>query len=130
MGAMNKKLSLPLGALEVEAKAADEGIRLAKDLGLKDVVIEGDAKVVMSTLAQSDTTPSSIQKIIEGTKKCLQDFHAWKANHISRNGNVAAHLLARCACNVTDSVICVEDTPPIIYDQVCVDVSFSGLIPN
>lgn len=130
MGTMSKNIPLPLGALEVEAMVADEGIRLAKDLGLKDVIIEGDAQVVMSTLAQSDYIPSSIQKIIEGSKKCLQHFHVWKANHIYRNGNVAAHLLARYACNVTNSVIWVEDTPPMIYDQVCADVSFSGLIPN
>ena len=130
MGATSKNIPLPLGALEVEAMVADEGIRLAKDLGLKDVIIEGDAQVVMSALAQSDYIPSSIQKIIEGSKKCLQHFHVWKANHINRNGNVAAHLLARYACNVTNSVIWVEDTPSMIYDQVCADVSFSGLIPN
>lgn len=78
MGAMSKKLPLPLGALEVEAKAAE-------DLGLKDVVTKGEAKVVLSTLARFDTPPSSIQKVIEGTKKWLQHFHAWKANHINRN---------------------------------------------
>ena len=85
MGAMSKKLPLPLGALEVEAKVAEEGILLAKDLGLKDVVTKGEAKVVLSTLARFDTPPSSIQKVIEGTKKWLLHFHAWKAIHINRN---------------------------------------------
>lgn len=67
-----------MGALEVEAKVVEEGILLAKDLGLKDVVIEGDAKVIMFALARSNTSPSSIQKVIKGTKIWLQYFHAWK----------------------------------------------------
>ena len=130
MGAMSKKLPLPLGALEVEAKVVEEGILLVKDLGLKDVIVEGDAKVVMSALFNSNTPLSSIQKVTEGAKFLLQSFNSWRTNHIRRNSNIAAHLLARYVYNVTDSVVWVEDTPSMIYDQVCNDVSSSGLIPN
>ena len=34
----------------------------------------------------------------------------------------AAHLLARNAMNVKDSVIWVKDTPPLIEHQILIDV--------
>lgn len=38
-----------------------------------------------------------------------------------------AHLLARHACNLHDCVIWVEDSPPMIADQICMDVVSMGL---
>nr|XP_023914149.1 uncharacterized protein LOC112025707 [Quercus suber] len=132
MGAMSKKIPFPLGPLEAEARAAEEGIALARDLGLNDVIIEGDTKTVMSTLANSDLlhTPSSILKVMEGAKFRLQAFKSWQTRHVHRSCNVAAHMLAKHACNVTDSLIWVEDTPPMISAQICMDVVNLGLSLN
>ena len=69
---MIKNLDLPLGTLEVEVKAA-EGVLLAKDLGLKEVIIEGDAQVVISAVLNLDPPPSSIQKVMEGVGQYLQN---------------------------------------------------------
>ena len=70
MGAMSKKLPFPLGPLEAEARAAEEGIILAWELGLSKVVVEGDAKTVMVALTESApvATPSLIQMVVEGAK--------------------------------------------------------------
>ena len=43
--------------------------------------------------------------------------------HTRRNTNEAAHLLAKNAMNVKDSVIWVEDIPPLIEHQILFDVS-------
>ena len=68
MGAMCRKIPFPLGVLEVEARVVEEGIIFAKDLGLGEVIVEGDASIVMSALSKPDHTPSSIQKIMKGVR--------------------------------------------------------------
>ena len=105
LGAIRKKLPLLLGALEVEAKAVEEGILLSRDLGLREVIVEGDAMIVMTALSSPNPPPSSIHKVMEGSKRCLQVFKAWEVNHVCRCNNVAVHLMARHASFVSDCVL-------------------------
>ena len=43
IGALSKKLELPLGGMEAEAKAVEEAMMHAWDVRLKDIIIESDA---------------------------------------------------------------------------------------
>ena len=123
MWAMSKRLELPLKALETEAMAVQEGIQFAWDLQLKEVVIESDSSTVISALTSTTPPPSSIQKVIEGSKQSLKCFNTWSVVHVRRSGNVAAHLMAKNAITDLDYVVWVEDIPPIIAMQVSKDVS-------
>ena len=123
MGALSKWLALPLKALETEAMAMQVGIHFAWDLGLKDVVFESDSLTVISALSSDTPPPWSIQKVIEGIKQDLKCFNTWSAVHVRRSGNMAAHLMAKNAITVVDSLVWVEDIPPVIAMQVSKDVS-------
>ena len=61
MGALCKKINLPWGALEAEAKAAEIGILFPWDLGLKEVVVEGDSQLVMEAL-KGNVVPAWLSK--------------------------------------------------------------------
>ena len=50
MGALSKKFGLPLGGLEAKVTAIEEGVALAWELGLKDIIIESDALLVTNSL--------------------------------------------------------------------------------
>ena len=63
---MCKKIKAPLGLLEVEAKAYEAGLLLARHLGLRDVVLEVDSLIISNALKQFTLSPTSIDAIVEG----------------------------------------------------------------
>ena len=41
--AISKRINEPFGVMEVEAKAFEEGLLFAKDIGIQDFILEGDS---------------------------------------------------------------------------------------
>ena len=124
MGALSKLLPYPLGALETKAKAAEIGTTLAWELGLREVILEGDSQTVMTAIANHAPGPIQVHQLIAGIKSWEPKFRARKS---SFTGNKAIHQIAKYAKHISDYIIWEEDTPPIITSQILDDVTVLGL---
>ena len=66
MAALCRKIKAPLQVLEVEAKAYEAGMLLARHLGLQDGLLEGDSLTISNALKGISIPPTSIAAIVEG----------------------------------------------------------------
>ncbi|XP_030939770.1 uncharacterized protein LOC115964643 [Quercus lobata] len=66
IAAMSRKMDLPLGVLKMEAKALEIGVKLAEEVGLRDVVFEGDSQLIINAIHGIGEAEASVQNIIQG----------------------------------------------------------------
>ena len=111
IAALSQKLALPLGALEIEAKAMEVGIQFALDVGVRDVTMEGDSKCICDALLGLGETASSVQNVVAGTIHLARAFRNIVFSHTKRQANVPAHLLAQDAANIDNYVAWLEECP-------------------
>ena len=124
--ALSRKIQLPLGAAEVEAKAVEVGLLFAKDVGVRDVVVEGDSTVVYNALCNCSRAPSTIATVTNGIQDIGKEFRSIEYSHVRRQGNVPAHILAKNASSINDYVAWIEEEPCCIMQALIHDVtSFS-----
>ncbi|KAL0007557.1 hypothetical protein SO802_009059 [Lithocarpus litseifolius] len=66
MAAMCKTLQVPLGALEIEAKAVEAAAIFPRDIGIQEVIFESDSLLVCSAIQGKTEASPAIAKIISG----------------------------------------------------------------
>ena len=124
--ALSMKIHALLGPLEIEAKAMEEGMMFAWDLGISSAIFEGDSMVVYNSLMGSVTPPSSICNLILGSLLQATRFSECMFSAVPRSSNKVAHRLAQHAKTLLDSFTWIGDCPPFIEQLVSHDVMFSS----
>ena len=114
IAAMSKKLWVPLGPLEAEAKAMEEGIIFACDVGLQEATFQA--------ITGKATPFATISNVVAACLCRLQDFRAVQFSHFRRQGNRPAHIFAQYAKNLDSFVTWIEENPTIIENATAQDV--------
>ena len=97
IAALAEKIPNP-GSVEVlEALAARRAARFVVELGLTASEFEGDSKVVWRALRTADVAHSSMGEIIKDTMSIVGSLRTFSFSHTRRQGNCAAHALAKRA---------------------------------
>ena len=74
VAALSKKLHAPLGTVEAEAKATEMGLQFAKDIGVCDIILEGDSLNVYRALLVLSAPPPSVDAVILGMRNACSKF--------------------------------------------------------
>ena len=103
-----------------KALAVEEGIRLAKELELPQVIIESDSVVVIEAISAGNCNVE-LGPIVQGSLELLRSFKSWKVRHLKRDYNKAAHDLAQVATATGISQQWRGLEPPMIQRVLLVD---------
>ena len=125
---MSKCLPLPLGPLEVEAKAIDEAALFAWEVGIRDIILKTDSCTAWHALQDPSVASISISNIIFGICLRLHDFHSFDSLHVRRQTNKPAHTLAAYAKNIDSFVTWIKDCPSFIESLVIQDALLFPLV--
>ena len=82
--ALSKKIKLPLGLIEAKAMAVEVGVQFTKDVGIRDVMVEGDSLIMQHALNELAPPPPSVDGVIVGIKVSCADFHHIAFTHMRR----------------------------------------------
>uniref|UniRef100_A0A2N9F204 Reverse transcriptase domain-containing protein n=1 Tax=Fagus sylvatica TaxID=28930 RepID=A0A2N9F204_FAGSY len=121
MGPMCQRVPFPHSIEAVEARCA---IQFAKDLGLQEIDLEGDSKIVVDALLFSGPCTTFYGHIIEDIKLIARGLSSVHFQHVKRDGNNLAHLLAKRARLNESLEVWLESVPPELVSKLVLDSSF------
>jgi ribonuclease HI len=104
-----------------EALAALHAAEFCRDLGIPEVILEGDSLMVTRALEEKGENWLRYGQIVEDTKSVLRSFRQWRISHVRREANGAAHGLAKEAIRSGMDKVWMEEIPHCISNIVCLE---------
>lgn len=118
-----KKCQAMWDATTTEAAAALYAMELATHMGYTHISLEGDAMVVTSAIAKKDRGLTPIFLFYDKIQLLSSNFVGFECMHVSRKGNIVAHLVARRDMENVDEKICMNPFPLGIQTLADIDLS-------
>ena len=86
---------LPFSVIAMEVIATSKVLRLAHDLGLSSIVLEGDSKTTIDALLCESPSLTDYGNFIDEAKELAKEFTNIEFSHVLRQGNSATHNIAK-----------------------------------
>jgi ribonuclease HI len=99
-----------------EAMAALLAIRTAGELGLRQVCLEGDAKTIVDAVNSNEEDWSNIGHLVDDIRSEVRNLPQWTMNHVCRESNQAAHVMAKVAQTASMDGLWLLNTPDCILE--------------
>ncbi|GMI97004.1 hypothetical protein like AT4G29090 [Hibiscus trionum] len=121
LGAKAAKLNHTSSSFATEAEAVVHGVRLALDLGFRNAVVEGDALSIIKKLHAAGEDRSEVSALVWSALHLAKSFQRISFAFVAREGNIAAHELARTPLTSASEIVWVEEAPASVEALAAVD---------
>jgi len=95
MASLLQQLPLPTTVAQVEALAVRRAVEFALEIGITNVVIEGNSESICRELQDPSPSLALHSHLLQDVKLLSNSFQHVTFSHIRREGNTVAHALAR-----------------------------------
>lgn len=124
IAALSERIHLPPTVAALEALAYRRAILFAIEIGLQEVVFEGNSEVIFKLLTVEQPCMSTFGHIIEDSRSLAARLRMASFTHTKRQGNNVADKLAKLAKNLYEPQVWLEDIHSNVTKLVTVDRSF------
>ncbi|KAL3826043.1 hypothetical protein ACJIZ3_022072 [Penstemon smallii] len=109
VGWRSKCIKQPLDPTVAESKAALLAVELALEQNWRKIILEGDSQIIISALESATRSYANFGIIIDDIKSKVNSFELFEVRHIWREGNKAAHEVAKLSNIDTFDLNCLPD---------------------
>lgn len=111
IGALSERIYLPPSVDDVEALICRRAVTFAAEIGLREVVVEGDSEVIWKHLTSDRLCMAGFGHMIGDIRAASSNSSVCLYSHVRRKGNRVADELAKKARHLMTPVIWLEDIP-------------------